>query len=137
MSKKTNPELDLRKMTTDSNGDRSVYYKRWKKQRVRWGFSVRDLWNMDNWLCHVIPDALDKMMDIKHGFPACWEEKGGSEAYEAYVRQIAADIRKANELTGLVPDDDTRSYAERMDEANKLIQSAFARLASVIWGLWD
>lgn len=92
---------------------------------------------MDNWLCNVIPDALDKMMDIKHGFPACWEDKGGSEAYEAYVREIAADIRRANALTGIPNDDDTRSYSERMDEANRLIQSAFSRLATVIWGLWD
>ena len=37
-------------------------YKRWKKQRIRQGFATRDLWNMDNWLCNVIPDALDKLM---------------------------------------------------------------------------
>lgn len=134
---KYNPELDMRRLGRDSYTHKKLKnYKRWKKQRVRQGFSTRDLWNMDNWLCNVIPDALDKLMEIKCGYPAYWDDKGGKESYEEYVKQIAADIRKANSLTDLVSDDN-RNYTERMDEANRLIQSAFARLASIIWGLWD
>lgn len=137
MSKKYNPELDMRQLGRDGQGKKYENYKRWKKQRVRWGFATRDLWNMDNWLCHVIPDALDKLMEIKCGYPAYWDDKGGKEAYEEYVKQIAADIRKANELTNTICNRDNKSYTERMDEANRLIQSAFARLASIIWGLWN
>ena len=121
-----NKELNL-KVLGYYNGEKLPKYKKWKKQRIRQSFCDRDLFNMDCWLCNVIPDALDRMIEIKHGTPIGWTEK----EYKEYVKTIATDIRTANKMTESWVSNETH------EEANKLIKSAFARLANIIWTLWD
>ena len=130
----TNEELDLRFL-----GKENPNYKKWKRQRIRKGFSDRDLWNMDVWLCNVIPDALDRHAKRKEGdCPTGW---GSSEEYILYIKNIAADIRKAYALNNVSIEENHWPAVEQVKinkmESERLMKSAFARLASVIWNLWD
>ena len=130
----TNEELDLRFL-----GKENPNYKKWKRQRIRKGFSDRDLWNMDVWLCNVIPDALDRHAKRKEGdCPTGW---GSSEEYILYIKNIAADIRKAYALNNVSIEENHWPTVEQVKinkmESERLMKSAFARLASVIWNLWD
>ena len=130
----TNEELDLRFL-----GKENPNYKKWKRQRIRKGFSDRDLWNMDAWLCNIIPDALDRHVKRKEG--DCPEGWGSSEEYILYIKNIAADIRKAYALNNVSIEENHWPTVEQVKinkmESERLMKSAFARLASVIWNLWD
>lgn len=128
----TNEELDLRFL-----GKENPNYKKWKRQRIRKGFSDRDLWNMDAWLCNVIPDALDRLAKRKEGdCPSGWHS---SAEYICYIKSIAADIRKAYQLNSVYLDENVSIEKVRKNkaESDSLMQSAFSRLASIIWTLWD
>ena len=94
---------------------------------------------MDVWLCNVIPDALDRHAKRKEGdCPTGW---GSSEEYILYIKNIAADIRKAYALNNVSIEENHWPTVEQVKinkmESERLMKSAFARLASVIWNLWD
>lgn len=131
-----NKELNL-KILGYYNGEKLSKYKKWKKQRIRQSFCDRDLFNMDCWLCNVIPDALDRMIEIKCGTPTGWTEK----EYKEYVKTIADDIRKAYELNNVYMEENHWPTVEQVKvnkmESDRLMKSAFARLANIIWTLWD
>ena len=48
------------------------YYLRhvkWSYQRVRYGFSDKDLWSFDHYLSNVIVRGLTRLKSLQHGYP--------------------------------------------------------------------
>lgn len=128
---KYNPELDIKKLSEikkyKNNPEHRKRYKRWKKERVRRGFSGCDMWNLDKFLIHIIADTLDHFASHHHGTPYGWDK----DDYTNYITSIAADLRKANEHTILGKD----NYDA--ETANNLLRSAFMRLSNIFWSLWN
>ena len=50
--------------------------KRWKQnivfsyQRVRYGFCMRDVWDMNDWFMRIMPHMLHALREESHGFPS-------------------------------------------------------------------
>ena len=44
-------------------------------QRIRKGYCVKDLWDMDSWFTDVIPDMLEELDRTRTGYPAYFEEE--------------------------------------------------------------
>ena len=42
---------------------------KWFLQRGKRGYSDRDLWGFDYYLCEIMPKALRQLNDIRHGYP--------------------------------------------------------------------
>ena len=45
---------------------------KWAKhayQRVRYGFSYRDIWNIDTWFLEIVPNMLEKLAQTTHSYP--------------------------------------------------------------------
>lgn len=97
-----------------------VFEHRMRRQRARRGFCDRDVWNLDVWLTTVLPDALDELARITHGYPSIAEplskgedpetykygEGNTEEDFERYhawwnshLREIAFRLRESNEDT--------------------------------------
>lgn len=129
MSKKYNPELDVKHLSHIKEHKKEAWfqkrYKDWKKQRARRGFCAGDIWNLDNFLVNIIADTLDYFVKHHDGTPQGWSR----EDYDNYLIDIAKDLREANRLTSV--------DACNINEANNLLRSAFMRLSNVFWSLWD
>lgn len=86
---------------------------RWLKhayQRVRYGFSYRDVWNIDFWFLEVVPNMLEELANTTISYPydsKVYEEnpKMSQEKIEEImfnnwkdkIRKIAEYLREANE----------------------------------------
>ena len=129
MSKKYNPELDVKHLSHIKENKKNAWfqkrYKDWKKQRVRRGFCAGDVWNLDNFLLNIIADTLDYFVKHHDGTPEGWSR----EDYDNYLIGIAKDLREANRLTSI--------DMCKVNEASNLLRSAFMRLSNVFWSLWD
>ena len=101
MSKKYNPELDVKHLSNIKENKKNAWfqkrYKDWKKQRVRRGFCAGDVWNLDNFLLNIIADTLDYFVKHHDGTPEGWSR----EDYDNYLVGIAKDLREANRLTSV------------------------------------
>ena len=38
-------------------------------QRVRYGYCDQDVWSIDLWFLNIVPNMLEELMDISHGYP--------------------------------------------------------------------
>ena len=86
---------------------------RWLKhayQRVRYGFSYRDVWNIDFWFLEVVPNMLEELANTTIGYP--YDSKVYEENPEMSQEQI-------EEIMFNNWKDKLRKIAEYLREANE------------------
>ena len=95
-------------------------------QRIRYGVSYKDAWNIDCWISDVVPKILEFLVENTHGYPTCVEELHGKicelegtpkitisgedkefETYNDDLRKIIFLLREYNEETCSIKNQET------------------------------
>ena len=113
--------------------------KKYKRQRVRWGFSDYDCMDLDFYLCAIIPNAIEQLLSFKHGYSdSLWmldtkEVKKGltPEEYDAelrwYVQKFRDTVRSVHYGTSF----------DEISKADEMTVPLFEWLGHNIHTLWD
>lgn len=59
-----------------------------QQQRIKWGISARDSWNLDSYLTVVFANGLKMLADNLHSYPSEYEEKYGNNGFEEWKKEI-------------------------------------------------
>lgn len=79
--------------------------KRWKAnlicayQRIRYGYCYRDVWSIDWWFLHIVPNMLLDLKETAHGFPSSLEGETGEKQWNAILEEMAFLFQEAREDT--------------------------------------
>lgn len=118
-------------------------------------FSDTDVWNLGGFLLKLIPDAIEHLSEISHGWPQS-EEFQTFESWECFLLNLAKDFRTANDLIYFGDSDEgfkllkecsggIKSFKEdylavtkeRRERGVKLLKDCFNRFSDNVEGFWD
>jgi len=119
-------------------------------QRGKRGYSNQDLWNVDSYLCEIIPPMVRHLKDTQTGCPSeffdaskvndeCWK-------WKAVLEEIAQGFEAAQEIgnthCSYRKNNDNGSFSYEFDEERaKQLRAKFERgielLKETFFGLWD
>ena len=104
-------------------------YPKWAWHRARYGWSPRDTWSLDDYLCRVAAESLTHLRDNAHGHP------GGTtpEKWAAQLTRIIEPLEVWGSHWDWDCDVDRDEHIRRYREAQK----AWRRLGEVLGNLWD
>lgn len=107
--------------------------KKWKRQRIRRGFSDWDWWDLDQFYLNLFVSSLRHYAKNIISFsPAI------APTYEEYQTRI---LRLADMFEQLADWEEINAnrldFEQKFKEKNELTKKAFAEMAEVFWSLWD
>ena len=107
--------------------------KKWKRQRLRRGFSDWDWWDLDQFYLNLFVSSLRHYAKNTIGYSPSLAPS--FEEYQQRILRLAdmfeelADWEKTNA--------DRRDFEQEFKEKDELTKKAFTELAEVFWSLWD
>jgi len=96
--------------------------------RMRYGWAWVDLWNMDMYLCELVPSMLRELADRACGYPES-EECPNMETYREYLREFAKLWEYAHSEDESVP-----ALVEELHSEYAQVERLFARARIALMG---
>jgi hypothetical protein len=120
-------------------------------RRYKYGYTQVDVWNVYCWFSTVAPKILSDYRKCKRGYPPCFENKGGMEAWEAVLDRMIFCFSEMDEETSSVQEDFKQEYWEerhsgkieyRNDEEvrkyrTQMKDEGLELFRKYYWDLWD
>ena len=115
--------------------------RKYGRQRVKRGYSDRDVWDIDLWFLSVMPKMLQQLKETRHGSPA--------ELGESYVNDDGGMVNdKCHEewdkildrmifLLGEMNEDISEISREKVSYREKCKNEFFELFSKYFWYLWD
>jgi hypothetical protein len=86
-------------------------------QRGKRGWSDEDWWNLDSYLCTLLPQMLRRLKEKAHGHP-CHEEITSFEHWQEILEQMAQGFEAGNRIISDEYYKLTPEYHKRLEEAS-------------------
>lgn len=102
-------------------------FNEWVDERIKHGVCQCDVWNLDNFILHILVKGLRDLAEITDGHPDAFESQ---DEWEAWLNEVADDFAQAIGLLDSI-------YQTDYDQAKEVIREAFAKLSEHFTDLWD
>jgi hypothetical protein len=117
-------DINKEKLASGENDDRS---KRWKRQRIKYGYSDRDVWSFDSFLAEVIAGGVRQISRFG-GYPVAFEAKEWQDTLNFIADQFEW---YANEQFNYDND-----FEEKVTDPEGDFHKAWVLLEANFGGLW-
>ena len=65
--------------------------RRFRRERAKKGYCIRDLWAMDDWFTDIIPKMLREFKEKKWCYPSLWQEEWYEQNKERCINAGISD----------------------------------------------
>lgn len=121
----------------------SLFFRRIKynRQRIKYGWSEPDTWNMDVWFLNVVPPMLKHLRDNQHGHPGTMTADEWNKILNRMICLFEACNEDHEEEIYDKYHSDRKKFIEELlkedDRKEKCKNEAFALFSKHFWDLWD
>lgn len=92
-------------------------------QRATRGFSNYDIYDLDDWLLHLLPDALEEFTKHNIGYPSNDKEIKDFETWQNFLTELAKDFRACQSEEVEKSNEYYEEYMKKFDDPNWTVKS--------------